>query len=108
MRNIKPFDIDPAFFSVEDRRAAALRMEREQEAMRLEELASQTSPMNDPIARVRIWEKLHALSLPVGADHPLLAVIAQQTQLSLATLREEQSRRHAPLNATGPAAPDHP
>jgi hypothetical protein len=64
-------------------------------ALRTSELASQTSPLNDSRERIRIWERLHALRLPHSASHVLVGVIATQTCLSLAQVREEQRRRAA-------------
>lgn len=81
------------FGSVADRRA---QIEREQEqllAARRERLASQTSPLNTPEDRIRIWEQLHALQLPRAANHKLLQIISTQTELTLAQVREEQTRR---------------
>lgn len=62
---------------------------------RRQELTEQTSTSNTPGKRIRIWEQLHALTLPAAADHSLLQVIANGTGLSLEQIREEQRRRSA-------------
>lgn len=76
-----------------ERRAAALRMEQERAMDRRRALDSQSAPETAPDERIRIWERLHALSLPVSTTHPLLRVIARQTGLSLRDIGNEQSRR---------------
>lgn len=76
-----------------DSRAQALRAaeERAQERARL--LERQSSPLNTPDERIRLWENLHALTLPRASAHPLLALIAAQTALTLEQVRDEQRRR---------------
>ena len=91
-------DVGPLFGTVEERRAAVIRADQEQAASRLERLASQTSPLNDPEERIRIWEKLHDLRLPKASGHTLLRVIATQTGLSLQQVQQEQMRRAASLS----------
>jgi hypothetical protein len=85
--------------SAADRRAIALRDEEERALAREKKLATQTSPLNDPQERIRIWEQLHALRLPLTEGHKLLGVIAAQTELTLSQVREEQQRRATPLSA---------
>lgn len=83
--------------NIADRR---VQIEREQEhllAERRERLASQTSPLNTPEDRIRIWEQLHALQLPRAANHKLLQIISTQTDLTLAQVRDEQIRRATAL-----------
>jgi hypothetical protein len=62
---------------------------------RRQRLREQTSLQNTPERRIRIWEHLHALSLPRAAHHPLLAVVASQTGLTIEQVQEEQRHRHA-------------
>ena len=76
-----------------ERRAAVLRQEEERAAIRQSELAAQASPLIEPHERIRLWERLHALRLPVAADHKLLHVIAEQTELTIGQVKEEQVRR---------------
>lgn len=83
-----------------DPRAQALRaaQERAQERTRLIEL--QASALHTPEERIRLWEKLHMLSLPRASRHPLLALIASQTALTLQQVEDEQRRRAAaPMEA---------
>ena len=69
--------------------------EQERAAVRAEELASQASPIHDAAERIRIWERLHALRLPLKSSHVLVKVIATQTRLSVDQVHEEQRRRAA-------------
>ena len=96
-------DFSPPFsFEPGDSRAAALRAEEERAYARRLELESQSSNMHDAQERIRIWERIHGLKLPVSAAHPLVAVIAEHTHLAVRDITEEQKRRRA-LRA--PAAP---
>jgi DNA-binding transcriptional regulator YiaG len=74
-------------------RLAQQALERE-ERKRLSR-AEQSSTLNTPEVRVRAWEKIHGLRLPSDASHPVLVVIAADTGLTLAHLREEQLARRA-------------
>jgi hypothetical protein len=76
-----------------DRRAQVQRDLEEKAEERRRALASQSSPLNDPAERIRIWERLHALSLPRARDHSLVAVVARQTDLTVQQVRDEQDRR---------------
>jgi hypothetical protein len=82
---------DPA-----ERRAAVQLAEQERAQSRSRELESQTATHIAPDERIRIWERLHALRLPTSASHPLMALIAAQTNLSVGELRDEQERRRSP------------
>ena len=84
-----------------DRRAAVQREEHDRALMRQEQLAAQRSPLNNPQERMRIWERLHSLSLPRAGTHKLVRVIAQQTDLTVQEVQEEQRRR---AEHTGPAS----
>lgn len=59
------------------------------------ELAEQTSTLNAPDVRIRIWERLHGVALPRDPAHRLLAVIATDTGLMLEQIYEEQRLRVA-------------
>lgn len=88
--------MDPAWLLTSDsneRRAIAQRAEMDRVESRQRELDTQCSPEFLPEERIRIWERLHGLSLPQAEKHPLLAVIAEQTQLSIRDIRDEQGRR---------------
>jgi hypothetical protein len=59
------------------------------------DLAEQRSDLNPPDVRIRTWERIHALRLPLDPAHPILDVIAVSTRLTLEEVREEQRRRAA-------------
>ncbi|HYL69893.1 MAG TPA: hypothetical protein VEY89_01150, partial [Candidatus Dormibacteraeota bacterium] len=69
---------------------------------RQKELGEQRSPLNSPADRIRIWERLHQLTLPRSPSHRLIAVIAAHTSLSLEEVRLEQ-RERATARAAAPA-----
>lgn len=60
---------------------------------RRQELAEQSSGLNPPGRRIRIWEKLHALALPLETAHPLVRLIANSTGLTLEEVQDEQRQR---------------
>lgn len=76
-----------------DRREILKREASEREAKRQKNLAAQSSELFEPFERIRMWEQLHALRLPLSSAHRLLRVIATQTGLSVAQLQLEQRRR---------------
>ena len=57
------------------------------------DLEGQRSNCNPPDVRIRHWEKLHGLRLPMDAEHPVLDVIAISTRLTLADVQGEQLAR---------------
>jgi hypothetical protein len=70
------------------------------------ELYEQSSSLNAPEARIRIWERLHELSLPRDPTHRLLRVVAAATDLTLEQVQEEQRLRSAAAKAAvAPPAP---
>jgi|HigsolmetaAR204D_1030405.scaffolds.fasta_scaffold00271_16 hypothetical protein len=74
-------------------RAAAQLQEQQRIEARRAELIEQSAAHLSPAERIAVWERVHALSLPKRADHPLLATIAAQTQLTLSDVAAEQARR---------------
>lgn len=70
---------------------------------RQKELGEQRSPLNTPADRIRIWERLHQLSLPRSPSHRLISVIAANTGLSPEEVRLEQ-RERATARATSPTS----
>jgi len=66
---------------------------------RRQELLEQTSMLNTPEQRIRVWERLHQVRLPRSPAHRLLHVIADDTGLTLDQVLAEQLQR------TLPAAP---
>jgi hypothetical protein len=91
-------DGSPVLPNSVERRAAAQLAEQERALGRQRALDSQSAWDATPAERIRRWEDLHALSLPRAAEHPLLAVIAAQTKLTLDDVKEEQQRRRALLH----------
>jgi hypothetical protein len=85
-----------------ERRAKVRREQDERAAERQQQIALQSSPLSDPDERIRLWEKLHALTLPRSAAHRLLHVIAAQTNLSIQEVGAAQQRRVAPAPAPTP------
>ena len=68
---------------------------------RQQELGEQCSPLKTAADRIRIWERLHQLPMPINPSHRLITVIAENTGLTLAEVLAEQQER-----ATAkPAAP---
>jgi uncharacterized caspase-like protein len=76
-----------------ERRAAALRAEQERAELRSSKIEAQASPFTTPQERIRLWEDLHGLRLPVNADHRLVRVIATSTALTVREVQDEQVRR---------------
>ena len=79
---------------VDFRRQLELDREARVERRRVD-IAEQTSEPNTAGARIRAWEKVHALRMPSKLGHPILDLIATATQLSLADVQEEQRLRAA-------------
>lgn len=77
---------------IDFRRRLELDAEERVERRRLD-IAEQTLEPNIPGVRIRAWEKVHALRMPSSAEHPVLNVIAFDTELSLADVHEEQRVR---------------
>jgi hypothetical protein len=80
--------------------AYAARIAREQieEAERAQrERIEQSCELNTPAIRIQAWERLHRLTLPRGAAHSVLSVVAAATHLTLEQVREEQRRRSEPV-----------
>ena len=57
------------------------------------ELGEQCSALKPATERIRIWERLHQLPLPRGVGHPLITVIAADTELSFEEVQAEQCAR---------------
>jgi len=89
-----------------ERRAQIEHQNQERAAERQQQIALQSSTLSGPEERIRLWEKLHALNLPRSAQHKLLGVIAEQTNLSIQDVLDAQQRRVAPVvrSATAPVA----
>jgi hypothetical protein len=86
-----------------DFRARIARRQAEAAEIRQRELIEQASTINPPDLRIRIWERLHEISLPRDTSHRLLRVIAAQTGLTMAEVQTEQQNRANPVVAVTPA-----
>lgn len=91
-----------------DFRARLAAMEFEARERRRLDLAEQTSTHNTPAQRIRVWERLHELTLPKKPAHPLIRIIAADTVLTLEQVRDEQRRRSAPASSEPVLAPVMP
>jgi hypothetical protein len=79
-----------------DARARREAIEYEARERRRLELAEQVAIQNTPEQRIQIWERVHELSLPKKSNHPLVRIIAADTELTIAHVLEEQRRRRTP------------
>jgi hypothetical protein len=79
-----------------DHRARVERAAREAAERREQALIGQRSPGNTPEARVVIWERLHQVRMPKDPAHPILVLIAKQTGMQIADVREVQAQRVIP------------
>jgi|HubBroStandDraft_1064217.scaffolds.fasta_scaffold489511_2 hypothetical protein len=57
------------------------------------QLAEQTSVLNSPSDRIRVWERRHQIDLPRDPRHPLIKLIAANTGLSTEDVFAEQRLR---------------
>ncbi len=62
-------------------------------AERRTDLAEQCSRLKTAEERIRIWERIHEVTLPRDPAHRLVDIIAANTGLTGADVREEQTRR---------------
>ena len=72
-------------------------------AKRRTELEELRSDLNSPEQRIRAWERVHELTLPLDPNHPILDVIAIKTRLTMeqvkAVQRADAERRAARLSS---------
>jgi hypothetical protein len=103
VRGAMPFAGEPS----DEFRARVLRQQEEQQERRQLDLAEQSSALNTPDARIRIWERLHEVRMPRDPAHSLMKVIASGTGLTLDQVREEQRQRllPPPVVVAAPLAP---
>ena len=100
LSNSLPFAGEPtADFRERLAREQAQAAERRQHA-----LTEQASTLNTPQQRIRIWEQLHAIELPRSSAHRLIDIIAANTGLTVAQIREEQQQRATGRTVEPPAA----
>jgi hypothetical protein len=87
--------------SATDYRARMASVEAEALERWRQQLAEQSSALNSPSDRIRIWERRHQIGLPGDPQHPLIKLIAMNTGLSAEEVWAEQRlRAEARANAT--------
>jgi len=87
--------------SATDYRARMASLEAEALGRWRQQLAEQSSALNPPSHRIRIWERRHQIDLPRDPQHPLVKLIAADTRLSAEEVwAEQRSRAEARANAT--------
>jgi hypothetical protein len=78
-----------------DFRARLLHQQAEAAERRRLDLVDQSSRLKTPEERIRIWERIHEVNFPRDPAHRLVEIIAANTGLTDADVREEQGRRAA-------------
>src|SRR5271168_3134820 len=76
-----------------DFRARLVHQQAEAAERRRVDLAEQSSRLKTAEERIRIWERIHEVTLPRDPAHRLVEIIATNTGLSDADVRDEQQRR---------------
>ena len=76
-----------------DFRARLIHQQAENAERRRHDLAEQSSRLKTAEERIRIWERIHEIPLPRDSAHRLVEIIAANTGLTDADVREEQQRR---------------
>jgi hypothetical protein len=90
-RNTSPAGDDPMM----DFRARLIHQQAEAAERRRLDLAEQSSRLKTAEERIRIWERIHEVNLPRDGGHNLVEIIAVNTGLTQADVRDEQQRRAA-------------
>ncbi len=78
-----------------DFRARLVHQQAEAAERRRMDIAEQSSRLKSAEERIRIWERIHEVTLPRDSAHRLVEIIATNTGLTQTEVREEQSRRAA-------------
>jgi hypothetical protein len=76
-----------------DFRARLVHQQTEAAERRRMDLAEQSSRLKTAEERIRIWERIHEVTLPKDPAHRLVEIIATNTGVTDADIREEQQRR---------------
>jgi hypothetical protein len=76
-----------------DFRARLVHQQAEAAERRRMDLAEQSSRLKSAEDRIRIWERIHEVTLPKDSEHRLVQIIAANTGLTDAEVRDEQQRR---------------
>ena len=79
-----------------DYRARIALVQAEALERRQHDLGEQCSQLKTAGERIRIWERLHQVPMPVSPSHRLIAVIAANTGLTEAEVLAEQRDRASP------------
>ena len=79
-----------------DFRARLVHQQAEAAERRRMDLAEQSSRLKTAEERIRIWERIHEVTLPRDPAHRLVDIIAANTGLTNADVRDEQQRRVTP------------
>ncbi len=85
--------IPPADDPMLDFRARLVQQQAEAAERRRMDLADQSSRLKSAEERIRIWERIHEVTLPRDPTHRLVEIIAVNTGLTGADVRDEQQRR---------------
>jgi hypothetical protein len=85
----------PGDDSMMDFRARLVHQQAEAAERRRLDLAEQSSRLKTAEERIRIWERIHEVTLPRDSAHNLVEIIAANTGLTEADVRGEQQRRAA-------------
>jgi hypothetical protein len=88
-RHSVPIGDDPMM----DYRARLVHQQAEAAERRRTDLAEQCSRLKSAEERIRIWERIHEVTLPRDSAHRLVAIIAANTGLTDNDVRDEQQRR---------------
>jgi hypothetical protein len=76
-----------------DFRARLVHQQAEAAERRRLDLAEQSSRLKTAEERIRIWERIHEVTLPKDPAHRLVDIIAANTGLMSSDVHEEQQRR---------------
>ena len=88
-RSSTPSGEDPMM----DFRARLVHQQAEAAERRRLDIAEQSSRLKTAEERIRIWERIHEVTLPRDPAHRLVEIIATNTGLTDADVRDEQQRR---------------
>jgi hypothetical protein len=78
-----------------DFRARLVHQQAEAAERRRMDLAEQSSRLKTAEERIRIWERIHEVTLPKDPAHRLVDIISANTGLTSSDVHEEQQRRAA-------------
>jgi hypothetical protein len=79
--------------STADYRTRMARLQAEALEQWQKQLAEQSSVLNSPSDRIRVWERRHQIDLPRDPGHRLIKLIAENTGLSAEDVYAEQRLR---------------